>query len=269
MGLTGWPLFAVQVSITLGLAIASYVVVEKPIRTGWGSRRFWLAATPIAAAALIAAVVLSTVATPASAVASGEPVTIRAGLKLQQLALDRLVGADTPRVLVTGDSLAFSLAASANIGGHLPFGVANLGFLGCGIEAGTPIGVRTASPEAICAHWPEAWRTAIGVFKPRAIVFLAGVWDIWPRRVHGRTFGLYSRALEANVRTSLRAARRIAARARIPFIILTVPCLHPTAAAVDRAGAGLDDPRRVRWLNRLYRQFATTTRGVELVDLGS
>ena len=211
MGLTGWPLFAVQASITLGLAIASYVLVEKPIRTGWGSRRFWLAATPIAAAALIAAVVLSTVATPAPAVASGEPVTTRAGLKLQQLALDRLVGASTPRVLVTGDSLAFSLAASANVDGHLPFGVANLGFLGCGIEAGTPIGVRTASPEAVCAQWPEAWRTAIDVFKPRAIVFLAGVWDIWPRRVRGRTLNLYSPALEANVRASLRAAHRVAA----------------------------------------------------------
>ena len=268
LGLTGWPLFTVQVCITLGLAIASYVFVEKPIRSGWGSRRFWLAATPAGAAALVAVVVLSTVATPPSAVASGEPVTIRAGLKLQQLALDRLVGAGTPRVLVTGDSLAFSLAAGANVGGEVPFGVANLGFLGCGIEAGMPIGVRTATPEAICARWPRAWRTGIDVFKPRAIVLLAGVWDIWPRRLHGRTLGLYSPALEANVRASLRAARRVAARAGIPLVVLTVPCLHPTAEAVGRAGAGLDDPRRVRWLNRLYRQFATTTIGVRLVDLG-
>ena len=48
IGVGGWLLFAVQCSVTLVIAVASYVLLELPIRRGAGTKRQWWATVPAA-----------------------------------------------------------------------------------------------------------------------------------------------------------------------------------------------------------------------------
>ena len=57
-GLAGYELFGVRVAVTFGVAVASYHLVERPIRQGSFFRqwRAWVAA-PVSVGAVVAAVV--------------------------------------------------------------------------------------------------------------------------------------------------------------------------------------------------------------------
>jgi hypothetical protein len=276
VGLTGWPLIAVQCTVTLAIALASYYLVEQPIRHGWGSTRFWQVATPALAVAVTVAVIAGTAVDAAPAVAAGgfDPtvgatMNTRDKLLLEQLALARAFPATTPRIMVTGDSVGFSLAQGANQDRPSPFAVAGAAMIGCGITPGDPLETNTLSPQSICSQWPAIWQRAIGVFHPKAIVLLTGVWEIWPRRVNGKVQPLYSAALTRGLQGSLDRAAGIARTAGIPLVILTVPCLHPSDSETASTGDGIRDPKRVEWLNRQFRSFAAGHPDVKLIDLGT
>ncbi len=271
VGLTGWPLIGVQSVITLAIATASYRWVEQPIRRGWGSGRTWRRATPALAGALVAVTLISTAGMavdegprPAN-VAAGVPT--RGQLALQNLRLSETVGSATPRILLGGDSVAFALGQEAPANADSRFAVASAAMIGCGLTRGTPLGPKFSSPTRICREWPTVWNRAVAVFRPRAIVLLTGTWDVWPRQIDGHTVRMYSRELRNAIHQSLAVSARIAARARVPFVILTMPCLHPTPEAQERIGEGIDEPRRVRWLNRVFRSFARSTADTHLIDL--
>ena len=172
-GLTGYPLFAVRVTVTLVVATGSFYVIERPIRqatllTGW---RTW-AITPLAvlgtAAALVAATFVPAVAAkapalppPASALDTGQPV----------------------RALVVGDSTALTPDIGLNEYARdydvVPF---NGGILGCGVTDGAEYqekGVdapmadqcRGAPPGS---QWPVLWKADIAQDHPNVVMILAG-----------------------------------------------------------------------------------------------
>ena len=104
-GLTGLPLTLAQIALTLGVATASYVLVERPIRHGALRRHFgrWsLAAAPLGIAAAAAVLVLGTMGPPAPTL---EPRAAGSSGSVPDAV------ADAPlRVVLTGDSVAYTLA---------------------------------------------------------------------------------------------------------------------------------------------------------------
>ncbi len=189
-------------------------------------------------------------------------------LELQKLALDQAVNTASPRVVLAGDSMAFSLATGANQAHDAPVGVLGVGMVGCGIERGTPVGPRFTTPTSVCRQWPMFWNRAIDVADARALLLLTGVWDMWDRNVSGHHQAMYSSALRRNLLGQLERARTVAAHRNIPLILLTVPCLAPNAAEAAQVAPGLGDPHRVRWLNATYAEFAKQHPDVTLIPFG-
>ncbi len=271
-GIRGWPLFALQCAITLVLALASYYLVEQPIRKGWGAPRVWQIATPALAAGLAVSLVVST---PTSTSAGSARVTSSriaaptdTEFRLQELRLSQLAGPNTPRLVLGGDSIGFTLAETAPVTPGVPFVVSGASMIGCGITDGTAIGPRFRPRPKLCQQWVPTLERAVPIFKPRALVMLTGTWDVWPRRVHGTVLPMYSSALEAETTRALARAHRIATNAHIPLVFLTVPCLHPNDVLLARI-PGLDDPRRVQWINSVLRKFANRNPQTHLIDLHS
>ncbi len=69
-GLDGWPLFAVRVGVTLIVAVASFILLETPIRRGAMSARQWRVLTPVAAGALVLIIIGATAASEPSPMAA-------------------------------------------------------------------------------------------------------------------------------------------------------------------------------------------------------
>lgn len=272
VGLTGWPLIVVQFAITLTIAIASYRWIEQPIRHGWGAPRIWRVATPVLAATLVGVTLIATAGHATNPRPALDPTvaiaaTSREKLVLQAFRLDQSAGRSTPRILLGGDSLAFALGSGARNGPTSPFAVANIAMIGCGLTPGVPVGPKFFSPPEICQQWPAVWRRATPIFKPEALVLLTGTWDIWPRRIGGRSVSMYSSELSAEVDRSLEQARKVASAADVPLILLTMPCLHPTEAERALVADGLEDPRRAEWLNAEFARFARQHPDTHVVDL--
>ncbi len=102
-GLDGWTLFAVQVALTLVIAITSYLVVEQPIRHGAGTTHFWRLAAPATAVVVVAVVLLVTVGGGPTVVEA--PATIAAAV-----AEERRAPPTAATTMVVGNSVAFYLA---------------------------------------------------------------------------------------------------------------------------------------------------------------
>ena len=98
-GLTEWPLLVTRITVTILIAVTSFLLVERPIHLGSGSpRTFWVAMS-VATAFTAGVIMLATVggtssrfATPKDSADTNQP--RRAGVS---------------RVLVTGDSVAMTL----------------------------------------------------------------------------------------------------------------------------------------------------------------
>lgn len=134
LGLGGLALAAAQVAITLGLALASYVVVERPVRSGALGRRLGpvaVAAAPLGIAAAAAVLVFGTqmpvVATPDARpeVATG-PTSSSQGGPAGQGQPEGGPGAQSPApeplaVVLIGDSVGHTLAGGTLGSGQAPF----------------------------------------------------------------------------------------------------------------------------------------------------
>ena len=103
VGLTGWPLLGVRVIATLGVAILSFVLVERPIRSGALSPTTLRWLTPVAAAALVAVALVGTSAASVPVAASARASVVSATAEAR-----RHVGGT--RLLVVGNSVATMLA---------------------------------------------------------------------------------------------------------------------------------------------------------------
>ena len=103
--LTGWPLFLVQTGVTLVVAVASYRIVEMPIRRGALSSVQLRKLTPVIAIGLVLVLVLST--NDARSHVTGAA----AGDRIESAALTRETAPhNAQRILIVGNSVAYDLA---------------------------------------------------------------------------------------------------------------------------------------------------------------
>jgi peptidoglycan/LPS O-acetylase OafA/YrhL len=192
LGMSGWALFGVRVAVTLAVSIASYVLVEQPIRHG--ALRGWRirVLTPAAVAATICVVLVGTSgATTEPTVAS----SVTAGRQLvTQGTPAPSVG--VPRVLVVGDSVAVYLAPSlTQVQSAMGVQAFSAGVPSCEVprapyhrepasEDGPPTEAIPNNPA--CSDWANRWADQLAQVQPQDVVLLLGFPAVEDFQVNGK-----------------------------------------------------------------------------------
>jgi peptidoglycan/LPS O-acetylase OafA/YrhL len=293
---TGWsgaPLLAVRVAATLAVAVASYVLLERPVRAGWRPPRLpmpALAGVTLAGVAVIAAVVPAVSRPPAdpfAAAAGGGAV----GGAADESPADPDLRPLSPAEIPDGDLLAVSLGDSTMLNtviGLRRWGlkdedrlvtVAGLGGLGCAIaRQGERSFLGDEGVAAPYCDWTD--RVARDVATVRStyggadVALIApAVWDVVDRRLPGddawRAPG--DPVFDANLRRELAAATDAFLALGLPVVWLTMPHLDIGRAAQPRLPEPPpeSEPARVDRVNKLVAEVVAERGGsVALVDIG-
>jgi peptidoglycan/LPS O-acetylase OafA/YrhL len=294
-GLQGPRLLALRCLVTLVVAVASYLLVERPIRTSTLLRRrsVGLPATTITAAAAAALVVATTAVPPtAGRVLAGVATDGTDGLDGTG-AVDGIDAVTAPRDLpsesparesppsehhrtpgqpivldVFGDSVAWSLAAY--FPRHPALDVRDRTMLGCGVVRSAPyryFGQTYPRLLPKCRHWPRLWKRAIATDDPDVALVLVGRWETMDRKLAGRWRHIGDPVFDADLRSELHRAITVAGSQGAQVVLATEP-YNRRGEQPDGSLYPEDRPERVTDWNRLLRSVADAHPGVTVVDFG-
>jgi lysophospholipase L1-like esterase len=267
-GLTGYPLFAARVGVTLVFATGSFYLVERPVRkrTALLSWKAWLT-TPLAVLAVVIALFAATTAPSLAASASDQTVKDRSTLDTGR----------PVRVLVVGDSLALTL--DIGLSEHeRSYGIESLdgGILGCGVTNGAEFQLQGVNaPMAVqCGNgrpgglWPRIWLADIAKDKPNVVMILAGRWEVANRTYQGHWTNIEHPAYATYVRHQLEYAVQLAGSAGAHVVLMTAPC-YDSGEQPDGDPWPEDSQTRLSIYNRIVRQVATVTPHTSLLDFNA
>jgi peptidoglycan/LPS O-acetylase OafA/YrhL len=295
-GLEGTSLFAVRCIVTLGIATASYVVLERPVQRTVHWRR--PAVTAVAAGAAIAAgavVVTVTTTVPPGAAYADESVAATE--------VERLLGAeggeatvveetsprDTPAtqrprttpplrrrapgeeivVGVFGDSVAWTLVHY--LPDHPELDLRDHTLMGCGISRTAPFRYADRTYDglmAACRAWPRIRQAAIVRDDPDVVLVLAGRWETMDRVLDGQWTHVGEPRFDAHLRSELDLAIRVAG-ARGAHVLLATEPYNRRWERLDGSLYPEDEPGRVTAWNELLRSVAADHPGVRVIELGA
>lgn len=254
-GLSGAPLFVVQFLVTLGLAAASYYLVETPIRrssfsfrTPGATRKY--AVSVVSAGALVVAMFLVTT----TIFGSNEQVSAS-------------VSAGARRILVTGDSTGATLVTQYPGTGDL--NVEGATILGCGIIRGdNKLSGHPIENTARCNTWPEKWADAEDTFHPDMVVIATGAWEMIDKVVGTKVYEVGTDEWFTYARAEFEQALTLAGRNGRPIVMLNAPCVRSTATVDGPAIPEVMDTRRLDAVNKLFTELAAARPDqVHLLDL--
>ena len=276
-GLQGGQLLALRLAITAAISVASYFLVEQPVRTGRVSRRVFVVGAPAVAALTVLALLISTgglvnrIARDRGGV--NAVALVSSERKQSQDAAQNAVAAQPSavRAMLVGDSVAATLGVTyaADQAGTPLLAVNTVADLGCGVVEGTLFSdgaYRASAPW--CGRWSSRWEYGRDELRPDVNVLLTGAWEVFTRRVDGQRLEFGSPEFEAYLRSRLEYGIDILAANGAPVLILTAPCFGYVHAAMFPWGTERADPERVAWINDLFRSIAAERpRQVRVVDL--
>jgi peptidoglycan/LPS O-acetylase OafA/YrhL len=255
VGVTGVALFGMRLGVTIVVTVASFLLVERPLRTMQLSARSLAVVMASGTAVVLVVIFIST-----SGAAS---ITSMEADRYRRLAADS--PQDAKKVLVAGDVLASSL----RIGGR-PF--AGAGIYGvvdtdwCSLRAsGVVLGGRVFA-SLPCPVKPGGFAAGVRGFQPDVTVLIVGTQEVLDRVDQGRPLPVGAPETAAFLRMQLERARAILTATGAPLLLATVPCIRvPLFGARDAA----DVTRRIDWVNAQFREFARAHRNsVRIVDFG-
>jgi hypothetical protein len=279
-GRTGLSLFLLRSVVTAAAAIASYFLVERPIRERrlrWPGRVELLAVGGVAVLVLALTVTLPEAPTlPAAAAApaagpggAGAPVgaavttaPVVSGSPAHGAGSGSAAspagpaGAAPLRILGAGDSVGFTFVyywPQASTPGVTIDGVAALG---CRLQEGVIIeDGHEAEPTKGCPDWRTTWATRIATFRPDLVVLFATEWEVFDARVGEHEIDFGSAESDAAVRRYLGdlAAMTRAAGSRL-VLVASPPITAPDQP--DGSPRHRGQEWRVEHLNALYRTYA-------------
>jgi peptidoglycan/LPS O-acetylase OafA/YrhL len=275
-GLSRWPLLAVRLAGTVGVAVISYVVIEQPIRHGALNRllprRVPIAVTA-AAMGLVAVVIgFATAPPPAPVPAAAAPIVIpsakpRASAPVERPSRGRSTAGREPRITFLGDSVSWV------IGTYLPdhpgLWTSDRAIQGCGIatlpqilQLGTP---HTNYPG--CTKWPQRWQRAIDKDNPDVAVIELNRWELMDRKLNGTYQHVGEPGYDAYLMGQLDKAVSIASSRGAAVALLTAAYTH-RAEKPDGSLYPEDQPQRVDAWNDLIRAEAAKQPGkVTVLDI--
>jgi peptidoglycan/LPS O-acetylase OafA/YrhL/lysophospholipase L1-like esterase len=262
-GWDGYGLFAVRVLATLAIAVASYRVIEMPIRRGtlrkW--RASWTLAPATAAGLAVVLVLVTRGGAPALSLA-----TSPAGAMPPTDLMSRLDGTggavSAPvSVMVLGDSVALTLALGLKREGPgLGLLVDNKGGYGCGFLPGDEeldVNSKWSTVKAdTCREWRSTWLSDVDEFQPDVVVLLFGAWDVFDLKVGGRLLEVGTPEWEAYALKELGHTVDVVSARGAKVILLTCPCFKPRDLGLGADSEARLNPERVDDLNDVYWEFS-------------
>jgi len=252
-GLHGYALMGLRLGLTFGIAALSYTFIEMPFRHSHFRGKAVLAMSVGAAAISVALFFGSTT------IVNNAPTP---------LASSKPADPNAPRVLVNGDSSAYSLATGYDGAGGL--NVATAAILGCGVVRGqnNPIDRPPFGTGAACDTWPDKWTAKAASFQPQLTVVGLGAWEVFDKVVDGKLLKVGSPAWERYVTSELETSRKIASPNGEPYVILNAPCFKSINSISGKPNPERNDPERVAAVNKVLADFAAKhAKTVHLIDL--
>ncbi len=275
--LLGWQLFVVRVAVTFAVSVASFHLVERPIRMGTfiSQWRAWLV-VPVGVGAVLVAMIAATTGT--TAVASIPSIGIGTGGATTTTTTTSTLpgavpGAPPVRVLLFGDSVALTLGlglADSTDQDKYGYVLSDQGILGCGVVNGPEVeeqGSRVSTPEACNGSpyvpglavadqpWPYQWLLAMNEVKPNVVVLLAGRWEVVDRKYQGQWTNILSPVFASYVKQQLNQASSLVTATGARMVFLTAPCTNE-GEQPDGAPWPEDSAQRIGAYNQLVRQVA-------------
>jgi hypothetical protein len=277
-------LLVLRCALTLLVSVASFVLVEQPIRRGRWIRRL---PTPVSAGAAATAsistavlVVLVTapppqaswqqpvvVALPGTHKANPGPAAGAPALVTPMSRPGRRPGSQ-PRIDIFGDSVAWTLGTY--LPAHPGLTVATRAIEGCGITLQMDI-LELGTPHRLypyCPAWPDRWRGGVNTDDPDVSVILLNRWELMDARYDGSYQHVGQPGFDTYLLGQLDEAVGIADAHGARVVLLTAAYTHRS----ERPDGGLygeDQPARVDAWNAVLRREAARHPGtVTVLDLG-
>ena len=258
-GLYGVRLLAIRVGATFVVAVASFFLVERPIRHGLVLRGASAALATAGAIVVTVAVIVATslaAAAPSSSTLPPQPPFH-----------------DPVRALIIGDSTALTLGIAIAPWTHLyDVNESDQATLGCGV---TVSDAQVEHGLKIPTAWPcrtdpgthptifEMWRHDVATFNPDVVAILAGRWethDVWRG---GQQLNITQPGFQADVAEGLTRAVRIASSRGARVVLLTQACADSGERANGQPWPE-DSPRRLAIYNGIVRTVARRTHSTVL-----
>jgi hypothetical protein len=202
---------------------------------------------------------------PSASIASAKvPVTDSSATPLDEPTGDAI---DERRLLLFGDSAAFTLAEQFDASDGAAWDVQAFAEFGCPITPGMTIDAGSSEPNSVdadCDGWVGLWPEYARILQPDVVVVMIGAWTVLDHRVDGTDLRFPSVAWRNTVRQAIDDAATAAATSGAPVVFLDVPCMGPGPATTGRA-----DPDRVAAVNELMRDVAVERDDMSVAPLSS
>jgi peptidoglycan/LPS O-acetylase OafA/YrhL len=280
-GLDGVRLDLLCIGITFVAALASYTLLELPVRRGVLRPPLARIVLPVSIVVVLAVVLAGTATSarekvPPIARVNHEPGSCGDAESGELAEAAAKAGALGPvdddlgrglRIVVVGDSIACALLTGLEaVGATQEATVTNATILGCGVISGTV--ASGMLPRAFTTECPKRARVrqqrAIAGSSPDAVVWWSD-WETADLAVDGGSVAVGTPEGDALLRSRMELAFERLHRRGATIVILTVPPLLPWPALPVRATAAEAKHHR---LNDLFREFAAAHPGdVVVVDL--
>lgn len=279
-GLAGMELLAVRLGATLAIAVASFYLLESPIRHGVLTRRLPRRApvgvTVSAFGATAIALVLVTAPPPPPAplaapviVTHVTPRPSASGSSGSSVPMDRTnrkPGVE-PRISFFGDSVSWVIGTY--LPSHPGLDINVRAIEGCGIatlpdilELGTP---HTNYPG--CTTWYNRWQKGVNTDDPDVSVIELNRWELMDRKLNGVYQHVGEPAYDAYLMTQLDKAVTIAGSKGAAVVLLTAAYTH-RAEKPDGSLYDEDLPARVdAWNKLLVAEQVKRPQQITILDL--
>jgi peptidoglycan/LPS O-acetylase OafA/YrhL len=272
----GVSLFALRLAVTLAAAIASYHLLERPIRNG---ERPKLASPPLLAAGTVAGIVVAALVIPEVSEPPVDPfaayIDAADGLEPSELAPDARIGVTVGDSTMLRTALGLTEWGRANKRLVLNGGSADVG---CGIGRGGEVEYqgRVQPLEPNCQRWADRVVEELGKARDRYgrvdfAVVQTGPWDVADRRLEGddRWRSIGDPTYDAYLRSELEAANDLLVGQGVTVVWLTAPHVDTGKEMQPPPSEPLpeSDPARMDALNDMIRSLADAREGVVVVDL--
>jgi peptidoglycan/LPS O-acetylase OafA/YrhL len=273
-GLLGWRLLACRLAVTGAVAICSYHLVEEPVR----QRRFvrtWRAAlvVPAGTAAIVAAVVISTV-TPTATAAASAARTLAVPSQAATARLEAshgLARGQSVHTLILGDSLALTLGVGLGTdaqawGVHVDNGAV----LGCDLDPNSTVNIEGNVTQAAqgCADWRRTWAADVRRLNPDVVAIELGRWEVSDRIVDGRWTRIGARPWDDLLGRLLNEAIALVSNRGAKVVLFTLPYIQQTTEQPNGEPWPINRPSTTNGYNELVRRVAARHPGVvSVIDL--
>ncbi len=252
-GLSGNELLLARLGATAAISVASFHLLESPIR----ARRWFGALTErlslSSALVLVAGIVVAATAAPSLASAMPSGPLHSSGAQVPALALAHPVN-----VMVLGDSVGLTLSLGLSVNDHAR-GVAIDGkaVLGCDFDPATQVkwDGHVTQANSQCKHWPSTWAGLVRADNPDVVLLVMGRWETYDRLYNGRWTDITQADFAAHLTDELRQAVGILSAQGAVVGLATLPYMSPP----ERADGGIwpeNLASRVDAYNRIVRNVA-------------